>query len=239
MRVDVPMDRRMRVTAIIPALDEEGAIGETVAHLDRSLVQEILVVDNGSRDRTAERAMAAGARVVRELRRGYGSACLAGVRAAGDSTVLVFLDGDGSDDPQDLPRVLAPIMDGEADLVLGSRLRGMRQPGSLSTHQLWGNRVVLALLRLLYGVHLTDFGPFRAIRAEILAGLRMSHPSYGWPVEMVVKAAKHGLRIVEVPVNYRRRIGQSKVAGTLSGSLLAGYHLIATTLRYAWGRRSL
>jgi len=239
MRADVPLDSRTTVTTIIPALDEEGAIGETVARLDRSLVHDIIVVDNGSRDRTVERAMAAGARIVREPQRGYGSACLAGVRAAGHSTILVFLDGDGSDDPEDLPRVLAPVLKDEADLVLGSRLRGTRQRGSLSTHQLWGNRVVLVLLRMLYGLRLTDFGPFRAIRAEVLASLCMSHPSYGWPIEMIVKAAKRDLRIVEVPVNHRRRIGQSKVAGTVAGSLLAGYHLIATTLRYAWGRRKL
>ena len=125
---------------------------------------------------------------------------------------------------------------GEADLVLGSRALGRREPGSLSAHQLWGNRLVLALLRLLYGVRLTDFGPFRAIRAEALAALGMAHPTYGWPIEMVVKAAKRRLRIVEVPVDWRRRIGRSKVAGTVRGSLLAGYHLIATVLRYAWER---
>ena len=223
----------MRVTAIIPALDEEGAIGETVTRLDRTLVNEIVVVDNGSRDRTAERAAAAGARVVLEPRRGYGSACLAGVRAARGASVLVFLDGDGSDVPEDLSRILGPIQRGEADLVLGARVRNGREPGSLSAHQLWGNRLVLALIRRLYGLHLTDFGPFRAIRADALARLDMSHPTYGWPIEMVVKAAKCGLRIVEVPVHYRRRIGKSKVAGTFRGSLLAGYHLIATVLRYA------
>jgi len=230
------MDQRTRVTAIIPALDEEGAIAETVARLDRTLLHEIIVVDNGSRDRTAERAAGAGARIIFEPRRGYGSACLAGVRAAGDSAVLVFLDGDGSDDPEDLPRVLGPVLRDEADLVLGSRLRGYREPGSLSTHQLWGNRIVLTLLRLLYGVALTDVGPFRAIRADALASLGMSHPTHGWPIEMVVKAARRGLRIAEVPVNYHRRIGRSKVAGTVRGSLLAGYHLIVTVLRNAWGR---
>ncbi len=222
----------MRVTAVIPALDEEGAIGDTVARLDRRLLHEVLVVDNGSRDRTGERAAAAGARVVVEPRRGYGRACLAGVQAAGGADVLVFLDGDGSDVPEDLPRVLAPIRRGEADLVLGSRALGRREAGSLAAHQLWGNRLVLALLRLLYGVRLTDFGPFRAIRAEALARPGMAHPTYGWPIEMVVKAARRGLRIVEVPVDYRRRVGTSKVAGTLRGSLLAGYHLVATVLRY-------
>jgi len=236
MARDVTPRNPMRVTAIIPALDEEEAIGETVAHLDRGLVQEIIVVDNGSRDHTADRAAAAGARVVFESRRGYGSACLAGVKSSQSAEVVVFLDGDGSDVPEDLPRILAPILRDEADLVLGSRIRGRPEPGSLSAHQIWGNRVVLTLLRLLYGVRLTDFGPFRAIRMEALTRLGMSHPTYGWPIEMVVKAAKSDVRIAEVPVNYRRRVGRSKVAGTVRGSLLAGYHLIATVLRYAWGR---
>ncbi len=224
----------MRVTAIIPALDEEEAIGDTVARLDRRLVHEVIVVDNGSQDRTGERAAAAGARVVVEPRRGYGRACLAGVTAAAGADVLVFLDGDGSDVPEDLPHILMPIQRGEADLVLGSRALGHREPGSLAAHQLWGNRMVLLLLRLLYRVRLTDFGPFRAIRTEALARLGMAHPTYGWPIEMVVKAAKGGLRIAEVPVAWRRReAGRSKVAGTFRGSLLAGYHLIATVLRYA------
>jgi glycosyltransferase involved in cell wall biosynthesis len=225
-----------RVTAIIPALDEEGAIGETVARLDRMMVSEIIVVDNGSRDRTAERAAAAGARVISETRRGYGSACLAGVRAASAADVLVFLDGDGSDVPEDLPQVVGPVLRGEADLVLGSRTLGKREPGALSRHQLRGNRIVLGLFRLLTGVGLTDFGPFRAIRSETLAGLHMSHPTYGWPIEMVAKAVRHNLRVLEVPVHTRRRIGRSKVSGSVRGSLLAGYHLLATVLRHGWGR---
>jgi len=226
----------VRVVAIIPALDEEGAIGDTVARLDRRLVHDIIVVDNGSRDRTAERAARAGARVISEPRRGYGSACLAGVLAAGTADTLVFLDGDGSDVPEDLPRVLGPIQRGAADLVLGSRTLGQREPGALSIHQMWGNRAVLGLLSLLTGVRLTDLGPFRAIRSEAMVRLDMRHPTYGWPIEMVVKAVRRGLRIVEVPVDTRRRIGRSKVAGTLRGSLLAGYHLIATVFRYAWER---
>lgn len=226
-----------RICAIIPALDEEAAIGDMVRRLDRRLVHEVIVVDNGSRDRTAARAAAAGARVVREDRRGYGRACLTGVEAAGDADVLVFLDGDGSDVPEELPRLLAPLRRGEADLVLGSRALGAREPGSLQAHQLWGNRLVLLLLRLLYGVRLTDFGPFRAVRAAALHRLGMSHPTHGWPIEMVVKAARRGLRIAEVPVTCRRRVGRSKVAGTLRGSLLAGYHLLATVLRHAWSSR--
>jgi hypothetical protein len=156
------------------------------------------------------------------------------VEAAAGAEILVFLDGDGSDVPEDLPRLLGPLLRGDADLVLGSRALGRREPGSLSAHQLWGNRLVLFLLRVLYGVRLTDFGPFRALRRETLLQLGMSHPTYGWPIEMVVKAAKRGLRIAEIPVDSRRRIGRSKVAGTVRGSLLAGYHLIATVLRYAW-----
>jgi glycosyltransferase involved in cell wall biosynthesis len=228
----------MRVTAIIPALDEEATIGAIVARLDRRLVHDVIVVDNGSGDRTGERAAVAGARVVREPRKGYGTACAAGIAAAAGADVLVFLDGDGSDVPEDLPRLLDPIQRGEADLVLGSRALGRREPGSLAAHQLWGNRMVLCLLHLLYGVRLTDFGPFRAIRADALRCLGMSHPTYGWPVEMVVKAAKSGLRMAEVPVDWRRReAGRSKVAGTLRGSLFAGYHLLATVLRYAWARQ--
>ncbi len=226
----------MRVTAIIPALDEEGGIGKTVARLDRGLIHEIIVVDNGSRDRTAERAAAAGARVVAEPRRGYGSACLTGVRAVDHADILVFLDGDGSDVPEDLPRVLGPILYGKADLVLGSRTLGEWEPGSMTSHQLWGNRLVLGLVRLLTGARFTDIGPFRAIRSEAIAKLDMCHPTYGWPVEMVVKAVRRGLRIAEVPVRTRRRIGRSKVAGTVRGSALAGYHLIATVLRYSWER---
>jgi len=229
--------RVRRVTAIIPALDEEGAIGTTVARLDRALVHEVIVVDNGSRDRTADRARAAGARVVFEGRRGYGSACLAGVRAAASADVLVFLDGDGSEAPEDLVRVLGPVLRGEADLTLGSRTLGEQEPGSVSAHQRWGNRLVLGLLGMLTGVRLSDFGPFRAVRAEALRRLDMSHPTYGWPIEMVVKAIRRDLRIVEVPVRTRPRMsGQSKVTGTVWGSLRAGYHLMATVVRYALGR---
>jgi hypothetical protein len=158
------------------------------------------------------------------------------VRAAGPTDILVFLDGDGSDVPEDLPCVLRPILEGEADLVLGSRILGEREPGSLSPHQLWGNRIVLGLVKLLTGARLTDIGPFRAIRSGAMARLDMCHPTYGWPVEMVVKAVRRGLRIAEVPVRTRRRIGQSKVAGTVRGSALAGYHLIATVVRHSWER---
>ncbi|OGL01157.1 MAG: glycosyl hydrolase [Candidatus Rokubacteria bacterium RIFCSPHIGHO2_02_FULL_73_26] len=226
----------MRVTVIIPALNEEAAIAGVVREVPRELVGEVIVVDNGSTDRTAERARAAGARVVREPERGYGAACMAGVRAAGDADVLVFLDGDRNEDPAELARVLGPVLAGRADLVVGSRVRGPRGARALPPQQRAGNRVVALLLRRLYGLALTDVGPFRAVPARVLHDLGLEHRTYGWPVEMLVKAARRGYRIVEVPVSCRPRIGRSKVGGTLRGSVLAGYHMLRTTLTYAWRR---
>jgi glycosyltransferase involved in cell wall biosynthesis len=224
----------MRVATIIPALDEEAAIGGVVRAISRELVHEVIVVDNGSRDGTAAVAEAAGARVIQEPQRGYGAACLAGARAAGQADVLVFLDGDSSDDPAEMPRLLQPLLQGQADLVLGSRTVGQGDHSGLTPQQRVGNFVVTRLVWLLYGVALTDIGPFRAISQSAFQSLGMEHKTYGWPVEMVVKAAKKGYRVVEVPVSCHQRIGRSKVAGTLKGSVLAGYHLLRTTLRYAW-----
>lgn len=226
----------MRVSVVIPTLNEEAAIAGVVGEVPRELVQEIIVVDNGSTDRTAARASAAGARVVHEPVRGYGAACLAGALAAAHADVIVFLDGDRNEDPRELSVVLAPLLAGRADLVIGSRTRGGAQPGALTPQQRVGNRVVTLLLRLLYGLALTDIGPFRAIHARVLRDLAMEHKTYGWPVEMVVKAVRRGYRVVEVPVTCRARLGRSKVAGTLKGSVLAGYHLLSTTLKYAWRR---
>jgi len=225
----------MKVELIIPAYNEEDAIGEVVREVPREVVSRVIVVDNASTDGTGRAAREAGAEVVCEKRRGYGSACLAGVCALKDAEVVVFLDGDRSDDPREIQLLIDPILEGRADFVIGSRI-GRMERGALTPQQLAGNRVATTLIRLLYGVRLADLGSFRALRREALESLGMSNLSYGWPVEMVVKAAKRGYRIAEVPITYRRRIGESKVSGTLKGSLLAGYHMISTILRYALAR---
>ncbi len=224
----------MKVSLVIPAWNEEEAIGEMVRAVPHALVREIIVVDNASTDRTAERAAAAGARVVLESRRGYGAACLAGARAARNSEVTVFMDGDGSDDPGQLEAVAGPVIRDQADLVIGSRLGGDLEKGAMPWHQRLGNRIVVLLLRLLYRARITDLGSFRAIRTRSLHDLGMEQLSYGWPVEMVVKASRQGLRIRSVPVRYRRRKGVSKVTGTLKGSILAAYFMFFVPLRYLW-----
>ncbi len=224
----------VKIVAVIPALNEEGSIGRVVAAVPRALVAEVLVVNNGSTDRTAEVATAAGARVVTEPERGYGAACKAGLNAASDADILVYLDGDASDQPEELASILGPVAGGEADLVVGSRLLGQREAGAMPPHAVFGNWLTARLVRLLYGVHITDLGSFRAIRREDLLALDMKERTYGWPVEMIVKAAKRGYRIREVPVMHRRRIGKSKVAGTVMGSLKAAYFILFTTFRYAF-----
>jgi glycosyltransferase involved in cell wall biosynthesis len=223
----------VKVVAIIPALDEEGSIGQVVAAVPRDVVSEVIVVDNGSTDRTAEVAGRHGAVVVREPTRGYGAACFAGANAAAGADLLVFMDGDRSDVPEEAPLIVGPILRGEADLVIGSRLAGRREPGAMPPHAVFGNRLASRVLRALYGVRITDLGSFRAIGRQALLDLGMQERTFGWPVEMVAKAARRGYRIIEVPVSYRRRIGRSKVAGTVKGSILAAYYIFATALRYA------
>lgn len=223
----------MRVAVIIPALNEEQAISHVVNEIPRDLVDDIIVVDNGSHDGTAKAAEAAGARVVFEPRRGYGSACLRGIAALRIPDVVVFLDGDHSDYPEDLPLLLDPIEKNCADLVIGSRVLGQNEPGSLTPQQRFGNWLACVLLRLLYRQNFTDLGPFRAIRYSALLQLGMTDPDFGWTVEMQIKAAKRGLRIAEVPVRYRQRIGRSKISGTFRGTLMAGYKIISTIFRYA------
>ena len=222
---------RRNVTVVIPAVDEEAAIGQVLAEIP-PVVSEVIVVDNGSRDRTAEVARARGARVVLEPTRGYGQACLTGIAAAGGADVIAFLDGDHSDYPGQLVDVLRPILAGEADLVIGSRSLGRRAPGSHPRHAVLGTRLCVSLMNLLFETRATDLGPFRAITSEALARLQMRDRNFGWTVEMQVKAALMGLRVVEVPVDYRPRIGQSKVSGTLSGTLRAGAKILGTLARY-------
>ncbi len=221
----------MKTTLIIPALNEAEVIGTVLARVPDDILDEVLVVDNGSIDGTADIAARAGARVIIEPRRGYGSACWAGVSALDPTAeIAVFLDGDGSQRPEELPRVLAPILAKEADLVLGVRQMSGQHPA----HAALGTRLVAAFISWRYGRRIADIGPFRAIRVELLHRLGMRDRAFGWPVEMVVKAAALGARIVEVPVSHAARLrGRSKVSGTLIGSLRAGYGFVRATLRAA------
>ncbi len=223
----------MKITVIIPALNEAGCIGELVQAVWAQPVTGVLVVDNGSTDATAELAERAGAQVVREPHKGYGYACRAGFEAAADADGLVFLDGDYSFLPAELPRLVAPLAADEADLVLGSRVLGHIERGAMPPQQRFGNWLVAHLMWPLYRLPLTDLGPYRAIRRPLLAALDMREMTFGWPTEMIVKAARRRARIIEVPVSYHsRRAGQSKVSGTLRGTILAGYAILGTTLRY-------
>ncbi|MEY2504004.1 MAG: hypothetical protein QOG27_284 [Verrucomicrobiota bacterium] len=226
----------MRISVIIPALNEEEPIAAVVrACLTTGLPEEVIVVDNASTDRTAERARGAGARVVAEPAPGYGRACAAGVRALSpDCEVVVFLDGDGSDCPEFMGRLIEPVIRNEQDFVIGSRTRGNREPGSMNFQQVFAGRIAGFLLRLLYGVRYTDMCPFRAIRRDALGRLGMKEQTYGWNLEMQMRAARARLRILEVPVDHRCRTGgESKVSGTLRGTFVAGTRIIATLFRVA------
>ncbi len=225
-----------RIAAVIPALDEAPSIARVVEGLRAQTgvtLDRIIVVDNGSRDGTGDIARRAGATVVREERRGYGYACHAGVLAAHDADIIVLLDGDAADDPADLPWALEPLFSGEADLVVGSRTLGSREAGAMTPQQVFGNRLAVWLIRALYGARVSDLGPLRAIRRRDLLALEMQEMTYGWSVEMTVKALRAGYRYREAPVRYHRRIGVSKVSGTLTGSLRAGWLILSTTFRYA------
>jgi glycosyltransferase involved in cell wall biosynthesis len=227
----------VRVSVIIPTRNEAQAIGHVLADLPADLVTEVLVVDNDSSDETPEIAARLGARVVREPRRGYGRACLTGLAHTSAPDVVVFLDGDYSDRPAELPRLLAPISDGRADITLGSRLAGPRIPGAMPWHAAFGNRLAAGLISLLFGQRITDLGPFRAARADVLRALALEETTYGWAVEMILKGALRGFRIVEVPVSYHPRIGKSKISGTLSGTVGAAWFIFSRILRYYFRRR--
>jgi glycosyltransferase involved in cell wall biosynthesis len=227
----------VRVSVIIPTHNEAQAIEHVLADLPADLTAEIIVVDSNSNDGTPEIAARMGARVVKEPRRGYGRACLTGLEAANSPEVVVFLDGDYSDRPSELPILLAPIIEGRADITLGSRLRERRSAGALPWHQVFGNRLAASLIRLLYGVKISDLGPFRAARADVLRVLVLEETTYGWAVEMILKGAVAGFRLVEVPVSYYPRIGKSKIGGTLKGTLGAGWFILSLIVRYYFRRR--
>jgi glycosyltransferase involved in cell wall biosynthesis len=226
------------INVIIPAYNEEKSIPKVIRDIPLQMVSDIIVVDNNSEDNTFTAASQAGATVVKEPRQGYGQACLTGIAyalnkpASERPDILVFLDGDYSDHPEELPRLVQPILENKADLVIGSRALGNREKGAMTPQQIFGNWLATTLLRYLYGARFTDLGPFRAIRTDKLIQLGMQDRNYGWTVEMQVKAAKQKLRFVEVPVTYRKRIGFSKISGTVKGTILAGYKIILTIFRY-------
>jgi glycosyltransferase involved in cell wall biosynthesis len=227
----------MRVSVIIPTRNEAMSLRHVLADLPTSLVNEVLIVDSDSTDGTPEIAAQMGARVVREPRRGYGRACLTGLANASSPDVVVFLDGDYSDRPAELPLLLAPIIDGRADITLGSRLAAPRTPGALPWHAAFGNRLAAGLITLLFGLRITDLGPFRAARADVLRKLALKETTYGWAVEMILKGTLHGFRVIEVPVSYHPRIGKSKISGTVSGTIGAAWFIFSRILLYYVQRR--
>jgi len=224
----------MRVAVVIPTRNEAGSIAQVLASIPRPPVTDVVVVDAQSTDGTPAIAERLGARVVCEPRRGYGRACLTGIDHVSASDIIVFLDGDYSDRPQELPSLIAPIVEGRADIVIGSRLAGRREPGALPWHSVAGNWTAAALIRRLYGVRITDLGPFRAARAETIRTLRLRETSYGWAVELILRGAMAGARIAEVPVSYHPRIGHSKITGTVRGSLGAAWYIFGRILQYRW-----
>jgi len=229
------------VSVIIPTHNEAQAIGRVLADLPSNLVTEVIVVDSNSNDGTPEIAARMGARVVQEPRRGYGRACLTGLAHTENPDVVVFLDGDYSDRPSELPILLAPILEGRADITLGSRLQDRSSAGALPWHQVFGNRLAAGLIRLLfsgrYRLEISDLGPFRASRADVLRALALEETTYGWAVEMILKGALAGFRVVEVPVSYHPRIGKSKISGTLKGTLGAAWFILSLIVRYYFRHR--
>jgi glycosyltransferase involved in cell wall biosynthesis len=227
----------VRVSVIIPTHNEAPAIGRVLADLPSDLTTEVIVVDSNSNDGTPEIAARMGARVIQEPRRGYGRACLTGLANANAPDIVVFLDGDYSDRPSELAILLAPIVENRADITLGSRLGTQRIPGALPWHAALGNRLAAGLIRLLYGLKITDLGPFRAGRADVLRTLCLEETTYGWAVEMILKGTLARFRVVEVPVTYYPRIGKSKISGTLKGTLGAAWFIFSLMARYYFRQR--
>lgn len=227
-----------KIVVVIPAYNEALSIGKVVAEIPRPPVHEVIVVDNASTDRTAEIARSEGAVVEYEAEPGYGAACLRGIARARqlNAELVVFMDGDHSDYGEELPMLIAPILSGQCDMVIGSRALGVAEEGALTPQQRYGNQLACFLLRVLLGAHYSDLGPFRAITMAALNRIGMTDRNYGWTVEMQIKATQHKLRVREVPVRYRKRIGKSKVSGTLKGVVLAGYKIIFTILKHALKR---
>jgi hypothetical protein len=227
--------RGLSVAVIIPALNEAECIAQVLSSIPSDVVDQVLVVDGGSTDGTVALAQASGARVITELRRGYGRACATGVAAVRQG-IVVFLDADGAHDPRQIPDLLAPLLGGEADMVLGSRLIGEVAPGAMLWHQRFGNWLAAWFIHRLYGLPLTDLSPFRAVDRRLLLGLDMQEMTYGWPTEMIVKAARQGWRVIERPVSQHPRLGgRSKVSGTLRGTALATYRILWSIFRHARG----
>tara|TARA_B110000285_G_scaffold114702_1_gene130021 strand:- start:2575 stop:3264 length:690 start_codon:yes stop_codon:yes gene_type:complete len=222
------------ITVIIPAFNEEKSIGKVVSDIPRDLVEHVIVVNNNSNDNTVEVAKSAGAIVLDEPRRGYGWACLKGIEKSRElkTDIVVFMDGDYSDYPEEIVKVIGPILEDNHDMVIGSRVLGKREKGSLTPQQVFGNRLATKLIRLFYGARFTDLGPFRAIKSDALEQLKMADKTYGWTIEMQIKASKEKMKFCEVPVNYRKRIGVSKVSGTIKGTVLAGIKIIFAIFKY-------
>lgn len=227
------MLKNKKVCVLIPAFNEEGSISKVIRDIPRDIADEIIVVDNGSTDQTAKEAVDSGACLVEEVFRGYGAACLKGLASIEDADIVVILDADYSDYPEQMERLVRPIAEGETDFVIGSRTLGKTERGSLVPQAYWGNKFATFLIRLFFNYRFSDMGPFRAIRYGSIMRLGMKDRDFGWNAEMQVKAIKNGLRIKEVPVDYRRRIGISKISGTLSGTIKAGFKIIYTIFKYA------
>lgn len=227
-----------KIKVIIPAFNEQNAVGQVIDEIPMDIVDEVIVVDNGSTDNTQEIARSKGATALYEPRRGYGRACLKGIDYLSNQLekpdIVVFIDGDRSDYPAEMRNLVLPIIENNVDFVIGSRALGHKEDGSMTPQQIYGNWLATTLIRLFYNTTYTDLGPFRAIRYKSLIRLGMRDKTYGWTVEMQIKAARYKLRIEEVPVNYRRRIGVSKVSGTVKGTIMAGYKIILTIFKYLW-----